>query len=423
MSDWIERGGQSLKTGKIGRANVLRQQMLAPGEVMNTSIRGKVKLETLRERDSLRINAHCATFITPVRWLFPQWPDYIKEGQDTVQSIPTVTGQDLSSLGVGAYSPEQTTIQKFWLDAPVRIYNEWIKWPEDPDINQWPSDGHPAVPLQHVWNRCRYQHEPDSSADFLVNSATEFDVRALSEIQARYRSGMDRDVMSFNRYMEMLKDMYGADGSREVDQVPIMVDQCEVGVNPRDMAATDAAGLGEWQSIFDFGVNHDIKGISFPEHCIVTYMMIIRFAPLIEGRHPLASDQLQWEEQVMDVDILGSARPQPVTLQEFAANNSTTDMGYLPAGWQWRAQHDVIGQRIDVRDSFPYMQTPTTQTNAKDATRIKQAFRSQSLGDYVVDLYFHENVKSPINTAKESYFVGMEGKGNTAEFPDQGKML
>lgn len=420
----VQRGGQTLKTGKIGRVNCLRQQMLAPGEVMNTDISGQVRLESLRERDSLRINAHLAVFVTPIRWLWDSWPDFIKEGQDTVLTPPTASGNNLSSIGVGAYNPAVTSVQRFWVDSLLRIYNEWYKWPENPDITSWPDDGPAAVPLQHIWNRCRYNAEPSDPNDYTVTTGgSDFDVRALATIQARFRSGMDRDVMSYNRYMELLQDMYGAKGSREVDKVPIMIDSSEVGVNPRDLPAMDAAGLGEWQSIFDFRVDHSTRGISFPEHCIVSYMLVIRFAPLIEGRHPLAIDTLTWEEQVMDVDILGSAMPQEVQLREVAATNATTVLGYHPAGWQWRAAHDVIGKRIDERDSFPYMETPTSQENAKDATRIKQAFRSQSLGDYLVDCYFHENIRSPLGTSKESYFAGMEGFKDRSEFPDQGKML
>lgn len=419
-----QRGGQTLKTGKIGHVNILRQQMLAPGEVMNVDIKGQCRLESLRERDSLRINAHLAMFMTPVRWLWDEWPNYIKEGPSTALTPPLVQGQDMSSIGVGAYSPDQTSCQRFWFDAVTRVYNEWYIWPEDPDVATWPQDGHKAVPLQHVWNRCRYQATPSETGDYLVQApADSFSVADLAHTQARYRSAMDREVMSYNRYMELLKDMYGADGSREVDQVPIMIDQVEVGVNPRDMPATDAAGLGEWQSIFDFGIDHTCKGISFPEHVIVTYALVVRFAPLIEARHPLAIDNLTWWEQVADYDVMQHSQPQTVMGREFMANESTTDFGYLPAGWQWRAGHDVIGKRIDTRDSFPYMLNPTTQQNAKDASRIKQAFRSQSLGDYMVDCYFHENIKSPINTAKESYMLGDEGARDNAEFPDQGKML
>lgn len=418
-----DRGGLTLKTGDIGKMNVLRQQVLLPGEVINTSIKGSVKLESLRERDSLRIHAHIAAFLTPIRWLWSDWPTYLREGPEGNLSIPMTATQNLHRFGIGAHSGEgATNVPSYFVEAPARIYNEWYKWPEDPDVS--PSDGWPCVPLQKAWNRARYNATPSAMEDYIFDPSAALDVRQLAEVQARFRSAMERDVLSYNRYIELVQEMFNADGSREVDQVPMMVDQTDVGVDPRDVPAMDGASLGQWQSLFDFNVDHQIKGITAPEHSVLTYILVIRFAPIMEMRHPLASDFASWAENVGDPEILQAMPPQPVTRNQFVARTGTdVDLGYLPAGWQWRAGHDVIGQRIDERNSFPYMLAPTNPQNAKDASRIKDAFRSQSLGDYVVDLYFDEKSKSPISDALESYFSGMDGRGSSAEFPKQGKML
>ena len=419
-----QRGGICLKTGKIGRVNVLRQQLLAPGEMINTQISGKVLLEALRERESLRINAHLGVFLTPLRWLDDNWTDYVKEGPDSASAYATAAFANLGALGIGANDEgAATTIPSFWNKAVLRIYNEWYKWPEDADITAWNDDGRPAVPLQAAWNRCRYNIDPNDSDDYTVASATNFDVRDLAEVQAKFRSGIERDVLSYNRYMELIKEMFNSDGSREVDQVPMMIDQTELGVSPRELPATDAAGLGDWQSIYDFGVDHRINGITAPEHCVLTYMLTIRFAPVIESRNPLAVDDVGWVDMVGDPEILRNTKPQDVRLKDITTGSSTTSLGYLPAGWRWRHGWDVVGQRIDVANSFPMMSPPTTQANAKDATRIKNAFRSEALGDYIVDLEFDERSKNLHGSALESYFSGMTGAASSAELPKQGKML
>jgi hypothetical protein len=417
-----DRGGLTLKTGKIGRVNCVRQQMLLPGETANISLNGSVKLESLRERDSLRINAHLGVFMTPVRWLWEGWPQYLKDGPSGATAPPTISLPNFAALGVGAADPS-SVLPRFWRDSLLRVYNEWYKWPEDADATTWDDDGLVAVPLQHVWNRARYDASPGDVDDYELPSATEFDVRDLAALQARFRSSVERDVLSYNRYMELVSEMYNADGSREVDQVPMMIDQVEVGVRPRELPATDGASLGQWQSIFDFDIDHQLKGVVCPEHCIITYMLTVRFAPIIESRAPLAAVQPSWAETVGDPEMLQAMQPQPLTIGQITMGSSGTQLGYVPAGWQWRSGHDVIGSRIDVRDSFPYMDVPTSQANAKDATRVKPAFRSSSLGDYVVDLYVSERTRSPINSALESYFSGMAGEGSKAEFPKQGKML
>ena len=236
-----KRGGQTLKTGRIGRVNCLRQQIMMPGERMDVSIKGNVRLESLRERDVLRINAHLATFMTPLRWLWSDFPQYLREGPDTAVTPPTIASETTwSKYGIGSYQLSASgTMYQYWRDACLRVYNEWYKWPEDSDITTFGDDGPKAVPLSKAWTRCRYDATPDAAADYTIDVSTPtMDVRELSEIQAKFRGSMKRDVLSYNRWMELIDQVYKGDGSREVDQVPIMLDQVEVGVNPRSLPAT-----------------------------------------------------------------------------------------------------------------------------------------------------------------------------------------
>ena len=426
-----KRGGNCLKPGKIGRVNCIRQQIMMPGEVMDISLDGHVRMESLRERDVMRINAHLAVFMTPLRWLWSEYPQYMKQGPDTglspVLHIPA--DNDLSRYGIGTYMTSSSkSIMRFWAEAYLRVYNEWYKHPEEADISNLDYDvnGLPAVPLQATWNQGR-ETDPDDTDDYTLASAVEFDVRDLAKKQARYRSAMKRDVLSFNRWMEYIKETYNGDGSREVDQVPIMLDQVEVGVNPRDIPASDGASMGQWQSLYDFNVSHRIPKVVAPEHCIITYMLTVRFPPITESHMPLAKSQ-NWEILTADPEYLSSMEPQGVKLSDILATNSTGTLGQMPAGWQWRCGHDVIGKQVYDRESFPYMRQPTSLSEARDATRIKPAFRSQALGDYMADIYIHENSRQPIGTAMDSYFSGMldhaigQSQSND-EFPKGGKKL
>lgn len=428
------RGGLTLKTGKIGRVNCLRQQLMMPGERMNISINGKVRLEALRERDVMRINAHLATFMVPLRWVWPEFPDYLKQGPDTAITPSLVSGDtNWSTLGIGSYAtPASTQYYEFFRDAYLRVYNEWYKWPEDNDNTSANIGDHgcKAVPLSKTWTRCRYDATPDASADYTVSAATDFDVRDLAEVQAKFRSAMKRDVLSYKRYMELVDQTYHGDASREVDQVPIMLEQVEVGVDPREAFATDTPGLGEeWMSLFNFNVNHQIRGVTAPEHCIILHMLTLRFAGVAETCMPLANAQLDWHELTGDPEFLASAQPREVLIKDVMQINSATSLGYLPAGWQWRADHDVIGKSIDIRDSFPYMLLPATQAEAKDATRVKNAFRTTALDDYMVDIFFKEDSIQPIGDSMDSYMSGMyedsqvKPGGRGDEFPHGGKML
>ena len=427
------RGGHTLKTGKIGYVNCLRQQMLMPGERMNMGIQGSCRLESLRERDVMRINAHLAVFMTPLRWVWPEYPDYVKEGPATIKTCPAQLFYDYSAIGLGAWKGDSGTpgagVHSHWVKACDRIYNEWYKWPEDPDKNSTLAWIAKATPLSKTWSRMRYETSPSETDDYTVDAATSFDVRKLTEVQSRFRAAMKRETLSYNRWMELIQEQYGGDGSREVDQVPIMLDQVEIGVNPREIPATDGASLGQWQSLFDFQIDHDIRGIVAPEQCILTTMLVIRFAPTVEGHHPLASTDLDYHTLIADPEMLSVRTPSNVLHKDLFISDSETVLGQLPSGWQWRADHDVVGARIDKRDSFPYSLIPNSQAETKDATRVKQAFRSQSLDDYMVDVFFREESQQPIGDSMDSYFAGMTDEvatsvgGRNQEFPKGGKNL
>ena len=434
----INRGGQTLTTGKIGKPNCIRQQILMPGEMMDISMTGKIRLESLRERDVMRINAHMATFMTPLRWVWPEFPDYLKQGPTTAITPPTETWLNFDQIGCGARRElTQGSVYKWFPDAYLRCLNEWYVWPENPDwtIQDVKDDTVVAVPLSKTWSRMRFNTDPSDSGDYTQPTTTDqFDVRDLQETLAKFRGAMKRDVLSFGRWMELVKETYGSrsDPSREIDQVPIMLDQTEIGVNPREIPATDGASLGQWQSLFDFGIDHQIRGVVAPEHCIITTILVIRFAPTVEGRHPLcAGGKLDWYEIVADPEYLASASPVDVNWDELFLGDEITGvkLGELPAGWQWRADHDVIGSYIDIRDSFPYSLVPNNQAETKDASRVKDAFRSQALEDYVVDCYVRESSRQPIGDSMDSYFAGMTDDvqtgvgGRNQEFPKGGKQL
>lgn len=131
----VRRGGYTLKSNKIGIVNCLRQQILMPGERMDVSINGSIRLESLRERDVLRINAHLATFMTPLRWLWSGYPTYVKEGPSGASGVvPTISVQNPSMYGIGADDTASSpSIARHFLENYLRIYNEWYIWPEDAD--------------------------------------------------------------------------------------------------------------------------------------------------------------------------------------------------------------------------------------------------------------------------------------------------
>lgn len=435
------RGGQVLTSGRIGRLNILRQQVMLPGETIKARIKGEVRMEALRERDALRMNAHLAVFVQPIRWLWTQWPRYVKQGPNGPLTPPLYTYDNFFNAGSNRFNLPQTYdfglgslprgniqstttsagIRLYFVQSVLRIFNQWYKWPEFNNRATWVRDGAPVVPLRAAWSRVRQNALPDDADTDVSSAGNTLSVVDLAQIQSRFRNAMEREVLSFDRYLEIIKDLWGAGGSREVDRVPMKCSEASVGVDPREYHATNSGGLGQWMSLYDFSVDHMCPPITVPEHSILTYCLVLRFPSITaDDQNPMAPGHLSWEDTVGDPGLLAARPPQPVSLADFFGTNSRATIGYLPSGWQWRAGWNSIGIRITERGSFPLMLRPDSFGDSKRANRVVPAFRSSSLGDYVADLFFTEMSHSPISSALTSYNlgVGSSGRGDRREFID-----
>ena len=421
------RGGIVLKSGKIGRVNVLRQQMLLPGERISPSVRGEVRMAPLRERETAHMHARIDAFVTPIRWLWDGWPQYVKDGPASSASPPVVTpaGYTQSDLGIGSYDQgDGSPILKFFQDAPTRIYNEWYKWPEDADAVRWVTDGWKGVNLAHSWTRLqKYDGILDADSKQTVADG-KFDLRDLAELQARYRQAVEREWIAHDRYIELLKECWNAQGSREVDKVPLRLRGDEAGVDPQTIWANDASGLGAAASIYDFKLDHMFGSYVAPEHSIVTYMLLIRMAPVAADEiNPMSVVRSRdWASLVGEPGMLASQKPVAVQANHIGTTQTDTTRGYLPAGWQWRARWNCIGKRIDIRNSFPLIQqiSQSTATAMRDPTRIGNPFVNETLGHYTVNVMFNEPTDSPIPGPRSSLFSGAGSSGMGSAYPYPG---
>ena len=137
-------GGDINTTGKIGMMNVIRQEWMLPGTFCNPTINGFCRLSPMREQKTSRIHAHLEAFVTPVRWLWTDFPNYLVQGKDTDLTPPT-TDIYLDDYGIGAYN--EVSVYQWFKDAPLRVYNEYIKWPENEDITAIDRSQEVAVAL------------------------------------------------------------------------------------------------------------------------------------------------------------------------------------------------------------------------------------------------------------------------------------
>ena len=404
------RGGLVLDTGSIGRVKVLRQDIIFPGETQKSSVQGEVRLEALRERDVSRIHARFDRFYTPIRWLWPGYPDWLRQGPDATGAIPSTTvTDDLATLGLGSGLASGIKVPSFFVQAILRCYNEHFKWPESSDITAIPSDGLKAVPLPMPWNRCRDSNLSDGD-DYEVQttqsgSREKIDIRELERVHARFRRAIDDEYNAFNRWKEYLDERYGTSGSSEVDQVPYHVESHELGVKPKSMPAMDGPSRGQYMSVYDFPIDVYTDPFSANEHMVCTDMLTIRYASITENDvNYLACSLVDggWTLFAGDPAIYGAEPISAVTkgmLRGYTGSNDNDVIGYLPYGWQTRSEWNQIGKKIDARDSFPLYRDAVSagsQTVRRDATQISNAYSSKSFDDYVVDLTYDTTCHMPV---------------------------
>lgn len=432
------RGGKTLRVGDIGRFSVLRQNMLLPGERMNTSIRGNVRLSGLRQQTSVYLHAQIEAFAAPLRWYWDDWTDYVQEGVGTAKTIPVLTGAQWTAdrlntqeMGIGHITHD---FAKWYAQHPINVWNEWYRWPEDakesvdtPVATFFDAFGKPCINLASGATRLHDAPVFDASESTVPSAAADLDVRELSQVQARFQQASVSDWTSQERYMAFMKDIFRAKGSNEVDKVPIRLKKgAELSVMPRDMYATDGPSLGELMSINNFQVNHSWGGFIAPEHMIVCYVMLLRFAPILQdGVKPgIYPSETQYVYYQGDPEIIGNRKPVQVSRREID-NADATVIGYLPAGWQWREGYNHIDARIASTDEFPLLDDqPLTAAGYRDATKVNLAsFRSTQLRHWFCDMDFTVNVDSPIFPAGQSITAGGSGRGPKGNHPTGGWLI
>lgn len=413
-----DRGGKSLKVGDIGKLSVLRQHLMLPGERLNTSLRGNVRLSGLRQQTSVYLHAQIEAFAAPLRWYYSDFPEYLKEGLSTAKTIPTLTGAWTTDIratsGIGIGKPT-FDIAKWWAQHPINVWNEWYRWPEDaklsvdtPLISFFADHGQACVNLPSALTRIHDAPSFDTS-EYRVPSVALLDVRDLAQYQARFNQAAVTDWTSQERYLAFMKDVYGAKGTNEVDKVPIRLNKgASLSVMPRDMYATDGPSLGELMSINNFQVNHSWGNFIAPEHMIVCYMMLLRFAPIADDNvSPMAYPGTHTYSLMQgDPIVMAAEKPVAVTSREVDDGDGTA-VGFLPHGWQWREGFSHVDFTVAAVENFPLLDAnPLTAAGFRDASAINPAFRSTALRHWFADLDFVCNVDSRVPAAGVSIVAG-----------------
>ena len=416
-----DRTGRNVQTLKIGHVKCLRQELLHPGERINSSVVGRVTLGALREQENLPVHVHIEAFLTPLRWLQDNWNDYLVDGPGTTETLTTSAFPRSRGdyLGVGTVFKDDV-VWDIWEKNYLRVYNEYFKWPESDDATTLavgdsgvaPKYGLKAVNLPAWWTRFISQNTiSDSEVEMITSqsgSREKFDIRDLSEKIARFRHEQEQEWMASGRYKEFIQTAYNAAGVNEVDQVPFSYGYARGEMAAQNLWATDGDNLGNIAGVFEFDVGHSWGSISSPEHAILSYFILLRSLPVLEHQsNPfLTLDDKTWQEIVGHGDLLGRSRPKKWKRKHIVQTiENNTQLGYAPAGQEWRIGWDNIDDDIEKRDSFLTMDR-TALDNWNQHPDVDRAFRSTSLGHALINCKFSQPTQSIIPLPMSSVMTG-----------------
>ena len=240
---------------------------------------------------------------------------------------------------------------------------------------------------------------------------TVVDVRDLAEVTSRFSQAAKTDWTGGDtRYMQFIRDVYkGGKGSNEVDQIPIKLRSgASLSVNPRDLYATNSDGLGEKSSINNFNIQHKWKPFIAPEHMVVCYCLLLRFAPVFaDGISPFAYPaDMQYSDWQGDPNLIANHRPVDVKSRQVEGGDGTI-IGKLPMGWPKREGFSHVDTLVEELGQMPILDGGLhTAAGLRDASKIADPFRSSALRDAYAELDCECNVTSMMPTAGQSIQAG-----------------
>ena len=412
-----DRSGPNRNTLRLNRWKCLRQEIMHPGESWQPSITGYISFGALREQITEQVHLSLVVTWTPLRWLDDfindstrqkisgHTVDAVKEGLKSTKTLIKSSGAALfNCLGAGSNAP--TNYWKGFHQNYLRVYNEHFKWPEFNDVTEATFTstnsqfhGLPSVPLESRYTRL-WKSDGVSASDYEFTTTQagqreKIDLREFARKKELVRNEQRRHYDSVDRYRQVLKELWGVDGNKEVDQVPLVLDNLESYMHGRNIYATDGNSLGTRAGLQDFEVKYrfPFKWMA-PEHGIFAYFLCIRprYIHRNDTNHFIRTDATL-DDMLADPSYYKDRPMKPVTFQDAELVTGSRVIGYEPPGQMWRTGWAHIDNQFRARNTFMlqnkyrYMNSNIEQSNDSNDDR---PFLSKTLGHAIGVLEFSQ---------------------------------
>lgn len=422
-------------TGAVGHVRTLDIIPVVAGESLTYSLQGIIRLAQLRREIVRDMQVDILAFYRPHRHTYgDDWETFIKSGVD---ETVTFTGQSTAGAdtsrglhgcfllhGINAAFP--STIPQWLADGYLDIYNRYFKVPTDTDaprsfnIGDYMEYGFPAARLPHpITTGVDFVNSDPNrdldSADWTVNipisGTADLDIRALDQIQARYKSEVEKTWFS-NRYSDVLETTFGTTVNTDADQRPEMLMRHTFMMSGSEINGTDDATLGSYAGKTLQSLSCGFPRKRFDEHGAVWVMALLRWPTVFdtESHMLLRRDNPTYKEISGDPVVLSAEPPIEVDRERYLADTSSPLPGvYEPYGQWYREQPSVVDPKY-FEAAYPWSDFVAGQDGQwyDQQSQYFNVFQTERLADWQIHAKAEMMSHSPVPDPRTSIMAGAD---------------
>lgn len=404
--------------GDMGRLQTFTVIPVVAGESIQINFGGVFRLSALKRNLTLDAQVDLFCFYMPFRHAYgSDWTDFISQGVDETVTLANGPASGNSQyfgsrvIGSGNMPLWVTTFYN-------RIWNEYFRAPTDAasiltdtfldGTIKGEKFGALCARLRTPWSTA-IEGEP-VAADRQVASINELDLVALAQIQARYKTELQRSFFA-NRYREILKEIWSGKARTDADERPTLIMHQKAALSGFDVDGTDDASLGSFSGRSAATIRMNVPMKYYPEHGVVNVMALVRFPTIFqqEAQFLFNTPNPTYAQLAGDPDIVAAQGPEAMEPNKFFAVTSTADLGSAPFGQWYRWLPNYVHAIYGGIAGFPFI-TPFPAT-VDDARYVKNGefdnvFQTSQLGQWQAQCHVGVQSKSPVPTAASSIFAG-----------------
>lgn len=385
--------------GKIGRVQTLAYYPTVPGDSLEISLDGMIRMAPLRKEVVQESQVDICAFWVPNRHVYPDWPTIVQDGLDgdKLAGLPTLAlpanarnpcyllqPYAPASLPALLHQGYNMIWERYYRVPSLNKSADFDDYPstDTPDDKDWRLYGKRAARLKHPTNLGLRQSGGATSnqswrdldtQDWTVEVPVSgpnamLDLRAFEAMKGRFRSEIERTWFS-ERYQDILERQWGSRVNIDADERPELVWHETFRLGGHDVDGTADATLGQYTGKTAGGFRVDIPRRHFAEHGMVWVLALVRWPTIhIAERHPLTKVATWTPEKVLgDPDVYATQAPAPVNWTDYLAEGyaSGVNAGELREafGNMYRVQPNFVHRNFADIPGYPFV-----RFNASDLT-------------------------------------------------------